>query len=82
MSHRVSVQETMVSSVLVSRPPGLHPSLLPAAAEEEQVLDSRNCGVSVLASDQMAVQHHVHSVGLTGTEASTRVLHKVLNDQW
>lgn len=42
------------------------PGASPAAAEEEQVLDSRNCGVSVLASDQMAVQHHVHSVGLTG----------------
>lgn len=49
---------------------GIHPNPCPgsspATTEEEQVLDSRNGGVSILASDQMAVQHHMHSVRLTG----------------
>ena len=56
------------------------PSPSPAAAEEEQVLHGRDGGAGVLASDQVAVQHHVHGVGLAGcrrppgAQASGRVL--------
>lgn len=47
-----------------TRHPGQRPS--PAAAEEEQVLHGRDGGAGVLASDQVAVQHHVHGVRLAG----------------
>lgn len=56
--------------------------LFPAAAEEEQVLHSRDSGVGILSSDQVAIQHNMHSIWLAGTEASTRVLHEVLYHQW
>lgn len=49
---------------------GIHPNPFPgaspAATKEEQVLDSGNSGVCILTSDQVAVQHHMHGVGLTG----------------
>lgn len=62
--------------------PGQGPS--PAAAEEEQVLHGRDGGAGVLASDQVAVQHHVHGVRLAGcrrppgAQASGHVLGQLL----
>jgi hypothetical protein len=41
------------------------PQSLPATTEKEQVLHSRDSGVGILSSDQVAVQNNVHSIRLT-----------------
>lgn len=54
---------------LVSSPhPTRHPvhGSSPAAAEKEQAVHGWDGGAGILACDEVAVQHHVHSVGLTG----------------
>lgn len=42
----------------------------PAAAEKEQVVHGRDGGAGILASDEVAVQHDVCGVGLTGCRRS------------
>lgn len=44
----------------------------PATAEKEQVVHGWDSGAGILACDQVAVQHHVHGVRLTGCRTSRK----------